>query len=201
MQSPPPKRARLQLKDFQIFSNSRDSNYFLFYSLQGLPPAFLDALDLPRDCKVYLQNARGFLWEATLLIEQQKGLSGGWRKFAVDHQLEFGDHVILDVREKVAVPDGSDAVGVTILVRIFRAKLDGREDDCRGFAFVPVEGKVVGRTTANEGKVKKENGVKREPGVKKEPGGRGKVGVKRESGVKKEIRLKKEIGIKKEKQG
>ncbi|GAQ88008.1 hypothetical protein KFL_003930120 [Klebsormidium nitens] len=160
---------------------------------RGLPPAFLDALDLPRDCKVYLQNARGFVWEATLLIEQQKGLSGGWRKFAVDHQLEFGDHVILDVREKVAVPNGSDAVGVTILVRIFRAKWDGREDDCRAFAFVPVEGKVVGKTTAYEGK--RENGVKREPGVKK---------VKK---VKKELRVtskggvKKESGVKKEKRG
>jgi hypothetical protein len=133
---------------------------------------------------VYLEDAQGFLWEVNLLEKFEKGridwgFSGGWRKFAVDHQLEFGDYVILDVHSKGGQPVNRkggqkapaesastepDASRMRIRVRIFKAKYDGEEDDCSGFDFPDCRGRVVGRTHASETRVSIKSAVSKKVG-------------------------------------
>jgi hypothetical protein len=145
--------------------------------LQALPAAFVGLMGVSSARIVYLENAQGFLWEVNLLLKEEKGtwgFSGGWRKFAVDHQLEYGDHVILDVHSKGGqlvnrrggqeAPAESasaepDASRMKMRVRIFKAKYDGEEDDCSGFDFPDCKGRAVGRTHASETRVSVKSAV------------------------------------------
>jgi hypothetical protein len=48
------------------------------------------------DMFLVLQDAKGLKWETNFLA-RKKGLSGGWRRFALDHNLEMGDIVVFEL--------------------------------------------------------------------------------------------------------
>lgn len=64
--------------------------------MQGLPSHFCKR-HLPRgDETVTLIDERGDEWP-TIYLARKKGLSGGWKKFAVDHDLVDGDALVFHI--------------------------------------------------------------------------------------------------------
>ncbi|CAM6092222.1 unnamed protein product [Calypogeia fissa] len=62
----------------------------------GIPADFSTRHMPDHDQFIVLQDAKGLKWEANYLA-RKKGLSGGWRRFALDHNLEMGDIVVFEL--------------------------------------------------------------------------------------------------------
>ncbi|KAG0475265.1 hypothetical protein HPP92_014951 [Vanilla planifolia] len=76
-----------------IRSYSRRSCFWL-----GLPAKFCKDHLPPKETTMVLEDENGDEHEA-IYIARRTGLSGGWRSFAVDHELEDGDALIFKLIE------------------------------------------------------------------------------------------------------
>ncbi|KAI3881395.1 hypothetical protein MKX03_000850 [Papaver bracteatum] len=92
----------------------------LIQSLMGVPAKFCEAFMSKHKIVMTLVDEKGENYEVKY-IPESTGLSGGWRRFAVDHKLRVGDAVLFQLVDlmtfKVVIVKGN---GV--------ADTDGRED-------------------------------------------------------------------------
>ncbi|KAG6507665.1 B3 domain-containing protein Os05g0481400-like isoform X1 [Zingiber officinale] len=64
----------------------------------GLPTRFCKQHLPPNELKMVLEDENGTEYDA-VYIGNRTGLSGGWRGFAMDHNLEDGDALVFELRE------------------------------------------------------------------------------------------------------
>lgn len=78
--------------------------------MQGLPKQFREKWMPSKAQKVTLVNKGGHSWSANWM-SSQGGLSGGWRRFAIDHRLEDHDVCVFEL---------IDRTNCVLLIHIFR---------------------------------------------------------------------------------
>ncbi|KAG8085944.1 hypothetical protein GUJ93_ZPchr0010g10927 [Zizania palustris] len=69
-----------------------------FKSYKGLPTSFCKLHLPPREFKMVLEDEEGGEFDA-IYIGSRTGLSGGWRGFAMHHNLEGGDSLVFELVE------------------------------------------------------------------------------------------------------
>ncbi|KAJ7539304.1 hypothetical protein O6H91_11G086100 [Diphasiastrum complanatum] len=79
----------------------------------GLPSVFCQRYLPNKDTVFILEDSKGLEWE-TLYLAYKTGLSGGWRGFSIDHELEDGDALVFELvkahRFKVHIVRADDDV-------------------------------------------------------------------------------------------
>ncbi|RZC91648.1 hypothetical protein C5167_027700 [Papaver somniferum] len=129
----------------------------------GLPKEFCDS-HLSMDCEKWemvLVDEKGIEYD-TIYIPKRTGLSGGWKAFALDHKLDDGDAVVLELTEparfKVYIFRVSDKWGDNWGdVNAAEVKKPSFEDSTNENTSEEkiVESKAEGRRTRNAKRVKK----------------------------------------------
>lgn len=71
--------------------------YLLCFN-KGLPTWFCKDHLPPNELKMVLEDEDGQEYDA-IYIGKRTGLSGGWRGFAMDHNLEEGDVLVFELRK------------------------------------------------------------------------------------------------------
>lgn len=87
---------------------------------KGLPKEFCDS-HLSMDCEKWemvLVDEKGIEYD-TIYIPKRTGLSGGWKAFALDHKLDDGDAVVLELTEPARFKVGSSISHLLLLVVLF----------------------------------------------------------------------------------
>ncbi|KAF9598319.1 hypothetical protein IFM89_026608, partial [Coptis chinensis] len=88
-------QANLQHPSF-VKSMVRSHVYSCFWL--GLPHNFCKNHLPAADLTMVLENEKGSEYES-LYIGRKRGLSGGWRRFALDHKLDDGDALVFELTE------------------------------------------------------------------------------------------------------